>query len=368
MSFSTSWVDSLVFAMAPLGVITAIVGMLLSSPNLTCSFNSVGAIRVGGPSWLRGLIGRARETRAAAEVELMSSTSHEVCEIWNGDAVVRVMGSPQIQQLLYFEDLPEENIFEKIRGEKTAEAVAAEPEPEANSPNTTQRESAKRPKPVATVSSPEDDLMDKFKRRFPIFTLEEAVKMGIVHRRAREETQWGQWLIWVTAILNKIVLFCVHNNHEATEPQKNGDEENRQDYEPMTNESSKEEAPNISMNLSKQKKSWELYLAAVVGVIFQAAVVGVAIGSSYSPRLQFNKSSITVQGHSYGECSPSSQIEHFLQMSTETLMTLIALASIGTLLLVTGMFIAASVVEQSTHEETYEKHPLMAETKLFIVW
>jgi len=61
MSISTSWMDSVVFAMAPLGIITAIVG----------------AIRVGGASGLKSLIGRARETRAAAEVELMSSTSHE---------------------------------------------------------------------------------------------------------------------------------------------------------------------------------------------------------------------------------------------------------------------------------------------------
>jgi len=61
MSYSTTWLDSVIFAMAPLGIITAIVG----------------AVRVGGPSWLKSLIGRVRETRAAAEVELMSSTSHE---------------------------------------------------------------------------------------------------------------------------------------------------------------------------------------------------------------------------------------------------------------------------------------------------
>jgi hypothetical protein len=55
--------------MAPLGIITALVG----------------AIRVGGPSWLKAVIGRARETRASAEVELMSSTSHEVWVVeWRG--------------------------------------------------------------------------------------------------------------------------------------------------------------------------------------------------------------------------------------------------------------------------------------------
>jgi hypothetical protein len=34
----------------------------------------------------------------------MSSTSHEVCELWNGDAIVRVMGSAPIKELLFFED------------------------------------------------------------------------------------------------------------------------------------------------------------------------------------------------------------------------------------------------------------------------
>lgn len=71
------WADNIILAMAPLGIITAIVG----------------AIRVGGPSWLKAIIGRARESRAVAEAELMSSTSNDVCELWNGQEIVRVMGS-----------------------------------------------------------------------------------------------------------------------------------------------------------------------------------------------------------------------------------------------------------------------------------
>lgn len=81
MSQSMGWTDHIMLAMAPLGIITAVV----------C------AIRVGGPSWLKAIIGRARETRAAAEIELMSSTSHEVCELWNGQGIVRVMGKGLIR-------------------------------------------------------------------------------------------------------------------------------------------------------------------------------------------------------------------------------------------------------------------------------
>lgn len=85
MSQSMGWLDHIVFAMAPLGIITAIVG----------------AIRVGGSGWLRAIIGRARESYATAEVELMSSTSHEVCEMWNGQNIVRIMGAPAVREVIY---------------------------------------------------------------------------------------------------------------------------------------------------------------------------------------------------------------------------------------------------------------------------
>src|SRR5690349_17402795 len=84
MGQSMGWADSIILAMAPLGIITAIVG----------------AIRVGGPSWLKAIIGRARESRAVAESELMSSTSKEVCELWNGQQIVRVMGSGPIREFV----------------------------------------------------------------------------------------------------------------------------------------------------------------------------------------------------------------------------------------------------------------------------
>lgn len=75
--------------MAPLGIITAIVG----------------AIRVGGFAWLKAVIGRARENRASAELELMSSTSHEVCELWNGEGMVRTTGKGYVKQIVFLEGL-----------------------------------------------------------------------------------------------------------------------------------------------------------------------------------------------------------------------------------------------------------------------
>lgn len=84
LSESFSILDNLVFALAPIGIITAMVA----------------AIRVAGNAKLRSFIGRATESRGTVEADLMSSTSSDVCELWNGQGVVRVLGSPQLLQLI----------------------------------------------------------------------------------------------------------------------------------------------------------------------------------------------------------------------------------------------------------------------------
>ncbi|KAH0605607.1 uncharacterized protein H6S33_004829 [Morchella sextelata] len=88
MSESTSGLDSILFGLAPLGVITAIIS----------------AIRVSGSPRLRALVGRAKESRGQVEADLMSSTSPDVCELWNGDGVVRVLGRPVLLQIIRARD------------------------------------------------------------------------------------------------------------------------------------------------------------------------------------------------------------------------------------------------------------------------
>jgi hypothetical protein len=124
LSQSLTWADSILFAIGPLGVITAIVG----------------AIRVGGPYGLRSFIGHAREPRAEVERELMSSTSKEVCELWNGESLVRVTGEPKIAELLVVFDedckrppksqdwgiyLKEECEFVKVKGQDAQVAASS---------------------------------------------------------------------------------------------------------------------------------------------------------------------------------------------------------------------------------------------------
>ena len=91
--------------MAPLGIPTAMSA----------------AIRVRGPHWMKSAIGRAGEDPATTELELMSSTSNEVCELWNGRGIVRMMGQPEIEKIIYLEELRNEKGFEETYGLYTIE-------------------------------------------------------------------------------------------------------------------------------------------------------------------------------------------------------------------------------------------------------
>jgi hypothetical protein len=120
MSESMGWSDNFILAMAPLGIITAVIG----------------AIRVGGPIWIRAIVGRARENLVTAEAELMSSTSNELCELWNGSNVVRCMGSGAVTEFIH--------VLPKAAIEKGADMTNFKTmELESGSPKTTTGKDAK---------------------------------------------------------------------------------------------------------------------------------------------------------------------------------------------------------------------------------
>jgi hypothetical protein len=88
LSESTYWVDYLIFALAPIGIITAIVSV----------------IRVCGPTALRAFIGRATEGDGDVEAELCTSTGRDVCELFNsGGGITRVLGRPRILEIVHYE-------------------------------------------------------------------------------------------------------------------------------------------------------------------------------------------------------------------------------------------------------------------------
>ncbi|KAF3080174.1 hypothetical protein TWF706_002821 [Orbilia oligospora] len=84
LSESLSTWDSIIFAMAPLGILTAIVSV----------------IRICGNASLRAFIGRAQESPGTAEVELLSCTSETTSELWHENGIARVFGAPWILQVV----------------------------------------------------------------------------------------------------------------------------------------------------------------------------------------------------------------------------------------------------------------------------
>ncbi|KAI0447695.1 putative ankyrin repeat protein [Xylaria telfairii] len=77
--------DIVIFAVAPLGVITAVVS----------------AIRVRGTPSLRAFVGRAQEGAGIAEAELCSSTSRDVCELYSNGGIARVFGRPKLLEVVH---------------------------------------------------------------------------------------------------------------------------------------------------------------------------------------------------------------------------------------------------------------------------
>ncbi|KAF3282013.1 hypothetical protein TWF970_001960 [Orbilia oligospora] len=85
LSESTSILDHIIFAVAPLGVLTAVVSV----------------IRVCGSSSLKAFIGRAQEAHGISEAELCSSTSRDVCELWSNGGISRIFGRPKILEFVF---------------------------------------------------------------------------------------------------------------------------------------------------------------------------------------------------------------------------------------------------------------------------
>lgn len=85
ISESTTYYDYFIFGMGPIGVITTIVS----------------TIRLCRPASLRAFIGRSQEGNSAIEAELCTSTSRDVCEVFNNGGITRVLGRPKLLELIH---------------------------------------------------------------------------------------------------------------------------------------------------------------------------------------------------------------------------------------------------------------------------
>ncbi|KAF5012140.1 hypothetical protein FDECE_1789 [Fusarium decemcellulare] len=315
MSESLTWVDHLIFAMVPLGIITAIAS----------------AIRIQGPQVARAFIGRARENRALAEIELMSSTSGEVCELFNGSSIVRVMGKPKIAQFLIF---PRE--YDKLEQQYEAFDQAA-----MNSGPVPKHKSCGIHS-LVTATSRESSLMEckgyhsqssTFLRKhvksaantarnllqypFSVFKyLFRSTGDGKRHKKARDEEM------------------------ELRGPQSSTPAKSTDDG-PFTNLSVEAELalrgpPNLQLNLSSDhfdqgwlKRRHELFLAAVAATIIQTALIAIAAVTAF-------------------HLSPDSS--NFLKSKVYGFPCYVA----GTLLLSLGAGLCSFIVECSTAEHSWD--------------
>lgn len=86
LSESITFLDYLIFALGPIGILTAIVSVA----------------RLCGHSTLRAFIGRSQEGESTVEAELCTSTSRDVCELFTKGGITRVIGKANILELIYF--------------------------------------------------------------------------------------------------------------------------------------------------------------------------------------------------------------------------------------------------------------------------
>ncbi|KAK2793569.1 hypothetical protein FQN52_001155 [Onygenales sp. PD_12] len=91
-------IDIVIFAIAPFGIITSLIS----------------AIRVCGTAPIRAFIGRAQEGRGVAEAELCTSTSREVCELYNNGGVARVFGRPKLLEIVHDKHAGGEDFYETL--------------------------------------------------------------------------------------------------------------------------------------------------------------------------------------------------------------------------------------------------------------
>ncbi|KAH4204597.1 hypothetical protein HBI25_219440 [Parastagonospora nodorum] len=260
-SESLTWVDHLLFAMVPLGIITSITG----------------AIRVQGPRIIKSFIGRGRENRALAEFELMSSTSKEVCEVFNGKSVVRVMGKPTIAQILIF---PLEYDTLRKRYEKADLQMLT---PDTSYGLSKEAATITNNKPINTDNST-DDLS------CGIHTLQTAASPEGSRDKLMELRKYQSLSFQIMRSLVARIL-----------GKKNTMDEDELDRDKIFESLG---PPNLQLGLSTDqfgtgffKKRHEIFIAAVAAVLLQASLIAVATITVYHER---TRRAISFEPKSYG--------------------------------------------------------------------
>lgn len=359
MSQAVGIADCILLAVAPIGAITTVVS----------------AIRVAGPTWLKSFIGRARENLAAAEVEVMSSTSKETCELWNGHRVVRCPGSANIYQFicLISKDIEVKNIPSTLAQNgftiryKTLKAVAKEmdiedktslppQDPQAAQSSTLLQKKGKNyywsifscyyllrymlektgPKYIAQFFKDKTRLLWK-RTRSAILDVEKSPGVSIISHINTPPVDS------TTSISHEKSPDPTTHIMPSSNDGSSADSQQTKEIEMVIiTDDLDEGAPNLLLNCHDRVGRREIYLAAALGIILQfGAVLYFGVITYHKPIKH-----------------------HFLKDGKNVVKYAFPCAAIGTMLLVFGLFICSWVVGESTKETFYEA----GNHNMFVIW
>ncbi|VUC22150.1 unnamed protein product [Clonostachys rosea] len=316
MSQSMGWADHIILAMGPLGILTVVVG----------------AIRVGGPTWLKALVGRAMENLAAAEMDILSSTSPEVCELWNGEQVVRCMGPSPVTEFIVLKPegklesppkvvvLDWDDAFKKYL--KETSSLFTHLVMRFNSKLTS-----------SSASSFGGDIkgrLSSLKKLVPRINFSQFLDLA-----SRGKSQSYESSAERGAVNNPLTLpgsaaaTTASGTTDNGVPSTSSSSSENSSSEIIVIRNTSKHVPNISLNCHKGSRRWELWLCATIGSILQLGVIVYCGFATYYRTLRFPKDGKQIAGYSY-PCT-----------------------AIGTLLLVTGVMLCSHVVESKTLEKRY---------------
>lgn len=305
LSQALGWADCLVLAMAPLGIITILVS----------------AIRVGGPSWLKAIIGRAKENTAAAEIELMSSTSPEVCELYNGDGIVRCQGKAPVWEFICIcpsgFDHKASNLGLGLKYMTLEKAIA----------NKLLKE---RKRDIESSLFSPNFLTRKFQHKLQPRDSEGMTGQSPTTEHANETTTPQNGVFrWVYKSLP--TTYRRSGRLDIEGGRRSGAISDSVSQNVTIIRDTSPNAPNISLNLRNSHERAGIRFTALLGIFLQAGVLIFFGVISYYPKVEpdFQKDN-----------KPAARFAF-------------PLATSGTVLLVFGVFVCALVVENSTEETLY---------------
>ncbi|KAK7420760.1 hypothetical protein QQX98_002564 [Neonectria punicea] len=343
---SMGWADCIILAMAPLGIITIIVS----------------AIRVGGPSWLKFVVGRSRENILVAEMELMSSTSEEASELWNGVEVVRCSGEGRVKEFicLFSEKIninspvkimtlsqaetDENKLFRKlgwfshIHDLQTLSpmiTIGTEPQPLDRYFRTPRWLQSQRPN-VGNDDGTELNNNSNNNKRYSIYRMAQwlacwGIRLNLQPPADDEEATprvTGDWVEMTPR---------VETQQSGTETTP--DDESQQSEEIIILLNTNTEAPNITLNRHESADRRELRWVAAVGIVVQSVVL--VYFHLLTEHFRFKKEGKPIQDHA------------------------LPLSVTGTILVVLGVLSCAWVVDSSTTEE---RHQVTQGMRHQIIW